>query len=82
MPWRKNAVLNMLLFVSFALFATLATDRAVAVLGASVIVTGVFELAPPIARVRVCHTQDLGNNAPGAALGVAGGWVWGAFARR
>jgi hypothetical protein len=78
----SDAVLNVWLFVPFALFATLATNRAVAVLGASVVLTGAIELAQPITGVGVCQSQDFGSNALGAALGVAGGWLLGALSRR
>jgi hypothetical protein len=78
----QNAILNMWLFVPFALFATLATNRAVAVLGSSVALTAAIELTQPIAGIGVCETQDFGNNALGAAVGVAAGWLLNAMARR
>jgi glycopeptide antibiotics resistance protein len=78
----ENAILNMWLFVPFALFAMLATDRAVGVLGSSVVLTGAIELTQPIAGIGVCQTQDFFNNVLGAVLGVAGGWLLSALARR
>jgi hypothetical protein len=78
----QNAVLNLWLFVPFAFFATLATGRAVTVLGLSVVLTGAIELTQPITGIGVCQTQDFGNNAFGAALGVAAGWMCGALLRR
>ena len=77
----ENAILNMWLFVPFALFATLATKRTVAVLGSSVVLTAAIELTQPIAGIGVCETQDFGNNALGAAVGVAAGWLLNAMSR-
>ncbi len=78
----QNAILNLWLFVPFAFFATLATGRAVTVLGLSVVLTGAIELTQPITGIGVCQTQDFGNNALGAALGVAAGWLCGLLIRR
>ncbi len=78
----QNAILNLWLFVPFAFFATLATGRAVTVLGVSVVLTGAIELTQPITGIGVCQTQDFGNNALGAALGVAAGWLCGTVLRR
>lgn len=78
----QNAILNMWLFVPFALFATLATKRTVAVLGSSVALTAAIELTQPIAGIGVCETQDFGNNALGAAIGVAAGWLLNAMISR
>jgi hypothetical protein len=77
----ENAILNMWLFVPFALFATLATKRTFAVLGSSVVLTAAIELTQPVAGIGVCETQDFGNNALGAALGVAAGWLLNAMSR-
>jgi hypothetical protein len=68
--------------VPFALFATLATDRALMVLATSVALTGAIELVQPITGVGVCETQDFGNNALGALVGVGLGWVLSAMGRR
>jgi hypothetical protein len=70
-----NADLNMVLFVPFAFFATVATGRAFAVLCCSVALTAAIELIQPIAGIGVCETQDFGNNALGAVVGVGTGWV-------
>ncbi len=50
--------------------------------GVSVVLTGAIELTQPITGIGVCQTQDFGNNALGAALGVAAGWLCGALLRR
>jgi hypothetical protein len=78
----SNAILNLWLFVPFALFATLATDRALIVLASAVALTGAIEVVQPITGVGVCETQDFGNNALGALVGVGLGWVLSAMARR
>jgi hypothetical protein len=70
-----NADLNFVLFVPFAFFATVATGRAFAVLCWSTALTAAIELIQPVAGIGVCETQDFGNNALGALVGVGVGWV-------
>jgi hypothetical protein len=66
-------VLNLLLLVPFAFFATVATRRPVAVLAVSVAVTAGIEGFQSMSGLGVCETQDLGNNVFGALLAVIAG---------
>jgi glycopeptide antibiotics resistance protein len=74
---------NVVLFVPATLFATLATRRPWLVLAAAVAGSVGIEALQAIvtAMGRACDTQDLVNNAAGAAIGVALGALVARLAR-
>lgn len=69
------ARLNLLMLVPFAFFATLATRRPFAVLGASAAFSASVEFVQALTAIGVCEAQDFFNNTVGAFGAVVVAWL-------
>ncbi len=78
----SNELLNALMLIPFAFFATLATRNPLAVMLVSITLSGLIELTQGVTGAGICETQDFFNNSAGAIVAAIAGWVVTSLSRR
>jgi hypothetical protein len=68
-------VLNFLMLMPFAFFATVATRRPVSVIVLSAVISGGIEILQGWTGLGVCQKQDFLNNTLGALVAASIGWL-------
>lgn len=75
-------VLNFVMLMPFAFFATLATRRPVSMMVLSAVISGGIEITQAWTGLGVCQKQDFLNNTVGAVVAVGLAWAVVVVARR
>jgi hypothetical protein len=68
-------VLNFLMLMPFAFFATLSTRRPISVMVITAVVSGGIEITQAWTGLGVCQKQDFLNNTLGAVLAAGAAWL-------
>jgi hypothetical protein len=68
-------ILNFLMLMPFAFFATLSTRRPISIMVVSAVVSGGIEITQAWTGLGVCQKQDFLNNTLGAVLAAGAAWL-------